>query len=240
MFGIGYQEMMVIALIALVIFGPGKLPEVMRQAGGQYKKFKNLADEMTGQLNEVTAEARKELDGALGDLGPMGKDIENSLGMNNKRNNTRTTSTGKASTSKSTARSSMGGGSSKSTASSSTRKTTSSRKTSSSSSSSAKSSTSKGRTTAHAEQAKKPVVASKEEPLAGFSMFETERKPSRRRSRSATPNAITDITPRDLFGDVEPQVAEKTPVAEPVDISKLDDPVARARARRRTAGYARA
>lgn len=238
MFGIGYQEMMVIALIALVIFGPGKLPEVMRQAGGQYKKFKNLADEMTGQLNEVTAEARKELDGALGDLGPMGKDIENSLGMKN--SHTRTTSTGKASTSKSTARSSTAGGSQKSTGSSSSRKTTSGRKTSTSSSSKSKTDTSKARTTAHAEQAKKPVVASKEEPLAGFSMFETDRKPPRRRSRSATPNALTDITPRDLFGDVEPQVAEKTPVAEPVDISKLDDPVARARARRRTAGYARA
>lgn len=230
MFGIGYQEMMVIALLALIIFGPGKLPEVMREAGKHYKKFKGMADEMTGELNKVTAEARKELDGALGDLGPMGKDLEKSLGMKGS-SSTRTTSTGTRSTST---------GAKKSTSSSGSKRSTTSSRTSSANkkSSTTKSATSKSTTTASA-ASKRPQVASKEDPLADFALFEGEKKSTKRRSRSAAPSAITDLTPRDLFGDTEPEVAEKTPVSESVDLSAIEDPVARARARRRTAGYAR-
>lgn len=231
MFGIGYQEMMVIALIALIIFGPGKLPEVMREAGKHYKKFKGMADEMTGELNKVTAEARKELDGALGDLGPMGEDLEKSLGMKGSGKG-RTTSTGSRSTST---------GAKKSTSTGSKRTTSSSRSSSSSktskTSSAAKNAASKTKTTTTAKP--KPQVASKEDPLADFALFEGERKTTRRRSRSATPSAITDLTPRDIFGDAEAEVAEKSPASEPVDLSAIEDPVARARARRQSAGYAR-
>lgn len=227
MFGIGPQEMGVIALIALIIFGPGKLPEVLREAGKHYKKFKGMADEMTGELNKVTSEARKELDGALGDLGPMGEDLEKSLGMKGKTG-TRTTSTGSKSTT----------GAKKSTSSSSKRKTSTSRSTSTGGKKG--SSTTKAAATSSRAQKTptKPLVATKEDPLADIALFEGEKKETRRRSRSATPSAITDLTPRDIFGDEEPEVAEKTP--EPVDISAMDDPIARARARRRSAGYARA
>lgn len=232
MFGIGYQEMMVIALIALIIFGPGKLPEVMREAGKHYKKFKGMADEMTGELNKVTAEARKELDGALGDLGPMGEDLEKSLGMKGAGKG-RTTSTGSRSTSSSAAKKSTSTGSKRSTSSSSSRSSSTSKK-----SSTTKSAASKSTTTASA-VSKKPQVASKEDPLADFALFEGEKKSSKRRSRSAAPSAITDLTPRDIFGETEPEVAEKTPTSGPLDLSAIEDPVARARARRRSAGYAR-
>ena len=230
MFGIGYQEMMVIALIALIIFGPGKLPEVMREAGKHYKKFKGMADEMTGELSKVTSEARKELDGALGDLGPMGEDLEKSLGMKGSGKG-RTTSTGSRSTSTGAKKSTTTGGSKRST--SSTRTSSTSKKSSTTKSAASKSST----TTATA--SKKPQVATKEDPLADFALFEGEKKSTKRRSRSAAPSAITDLTPRDIFGDSEPEVAEKTPSSEPVDISAIEDPIARARARRRSAGYAR-
>lgn len=230
MFGIGYQEMMVIALIALVIFGPGKLPEVMREAGKHYKKFKGMADEMTGELNKVTAEARKELDGALGDLGPMGKDLEKSLGM---KSPTRTTSTGsKSSSSSSTKRSTSTAG--KRTSTSSSRSTSTSSKKSTATKSAATSSRS---TTAKAST--KPLVATKEDPLADFALFEGEKVEKKRRSRTAAPSAITDFTPREIYVESEPEVAGKSPVSEPVDIASLDDPVARARARRQAAGYAR-
>jgi hypothetical protein len=87
------------------------------------------------------------------------------------------------------------------------------------------------------------VIASKEDPLADFAMFEGEKKETKRRARTAAPSAITDLTPRDIFGDTEPEIAEKTPVAAATPVADLlnsDDPVARARARRRSAGYARA
>lgn len=228
MFGVGPQEMAVIALIALVIFGPGKLPEVLREAGKHYRKFKGMADEMTGELSKVTADARKELDGAFGDLGPMGKDLEKSLGMKGS-NSTRTTSTG--SKSSSTAKKST-------TSSTSKRTSTSSRTTGAGSKTSTSNKTTAGATKAAAKTTTKPLVATKEDPLADFALFEGERKETRRRSRTAAPSAITDLTPRDIFGDTEPELAEKTPVK--VDLAASDDPVDRARARRRAAGYARA
>jgi TatA/E family protein of Tat protein translocase len=229
MFGVGPQEMAVIALFALIIFGPGKLPEVMREAGKHYKKFKGMADEMTGELNKVTAEARRELDGALGDLGPMGADLEKSLGMNK---STRSTSSNRGTTTSGT----------KATGTSSTaKKTTSTTSSRSTSASANKTTAAKKNATATAAANKtaapKPLVATKEDPLADFAMFEGEKKETKRRARSATPSAIIDFTSRDIFAESEPQVAEKPPVA---DLATSDDPVARARARRRTAGYARA
>ena len=232
MFGIGYQEMMMIALFALIIFGPGKLPEVMREAGKHYKKFKGMADEMTGELNKVTAEARKELDGALGDLGPMGKDLEKSLGMKGS-SGTRTTSTGSKSSTSGAKKSTSSTGSKRTT--SSTRSTSTSGKKSSSTTSAAATSS---RSTTTAKASTKPLVATKEDPLADFALFEGEKKETKRRSRTAAPSAITDFTPRDIFVEAESEAAEAP--NKPVNIADLDNPVVRARARRQAAGYVRA
>jgi len=233
MFGVGPQEMAVIALFALIIFGPGKLPEVMREAGKHYRKFKGMADEMTGELNKVTAEARRELDGALGDLGPMGADLEKSLGMNKSTRSTgstrSTTTTGTKSTGTSTSSSAK-----KTTSTSSSRSTTT---TANKTAAAKKNATATAAANKTASAAPKPLVATKEDPLADFALFEGEKKETKRRARSATPSAITDLTPRAMFTESEPEVAEKSPVA---DLAASDDPVARARARRRTAGYARA
>lgn len=40
MFGMGIQEILVILVIALVVFGPGKLPEVGRALGKGISEFK--------------------------------------------------------------------------------------------------------------------------------------------------------------------------------------------------------
>lgn len=233
MLGVGPQEIAVIALFALIIFGPGKLPEVMREAGKHYRKFKGMADQMTGELNKVTADARKELDGAFGDLGPMGKDLEKSLGGGK---TSRTTSTGSKSTTSSAAK--------KSTTSSAAKKSTTAGKSTSRTTAAGSKTASGSKSSSTIGQPKaKTVVATKEDPLADFAMFEGEKKETKRRARSATPSAITDLTPRDIFGEEEPQIAEKTPTVAPTPISELlesDDPVARARARRRNAGYVRA
>lgn len=232
MFGVGPQEMAVVALFALIIFGPGKLPEVMREAGKHYKKFKGMADEMTGELNKVTAEARRELDGALGDLGPMGADLEKSLGMGKSTRSTANRST-PASGTKTTSTSSTA---KKTTSTTSSRSTSVGGSKTAAAKKNATATAAAEKTTAKAAAAK-PLVATKDDPLADFAMFEGEKKETRRRARSATPSAITDLTPRGVFGDSEPEVAVSTPVA---DLATSDDPVARARARRRTAGYARA
>ena len=52
MFGVGLSELMVIALVAVVIFGPDKLPELARQAGRFVKQMRDLAKGAQDSLRE--------------------------------------------------------------------------------------------------------------------------------------------------------------------------------------------
>lgn len=234
MFGIGYQEMLLIGLAALLLFGPGRLPEVMSQAGKWYKQFRDITGELSGEFNKTIAEAKGELDSLGVDLGPMqqqlnsiNKSVQKDLGGNKK-----TTTTGKKTTTSSTAKKTGSTTGTKSTSASSSR-TSSTRSTATKTSSSP---VSKPNMTS----GKPVVVASKEDPFAGISLFEeAERKPVRR-ARSATPSIFSDLTPRETVSERVPDVAA-TPakVAGPVAIDP-NDPIARARQRRMMAGYAQA
>ena len=56
MFGIGMPELMVILVIALIIFGPGKLPELGSTLGKAIRGFKKAIDEpevKSGELSET-------------------------------------------------------------------------------------------------------------------------------------------------------------------------------------------
>ena len=54
---IGYQEILLIALIVLLIFGGRKIPELMRGLG---KGVKNFKDGMNGKDEEVKEEKKDE------------------------------------------------------------------------------------------------------------------------------------------------------------------------------------
>lgn len=61
MFGIGASELIIILVLALIIFGPGKLPEVGRAVGRSIREFKKatsaaLDDEETGSTGEMATE----------------------------------------------------------------------------------------------------------------------------------------------------------------------------------------
>ncbi|HQL90116.1 MAG TPA: twin-arginine translocase TatA/TatE family subunit [Syntrophales bacterium] len=56
MFGIGVPEMMVILIVALVVFGPGKIPDLGSSLGKAIRDFKKAMEEpeekpKTGQDN---------------------------------------------------------------------------------------------------------------------------------------------------------------------------------------------
>ncbi|WP_348220057.1 twin-arginine translocase TatA/TatE family subunit [Capsulimonas sp.] len=49
-------EWIIIAALALIVFGPKKLPEVGRQLGQAMKEFRKMADELTGVVHSVRDE----------------------------------------------------------------------------------------------------------------------------------------------------------------------------------------
>ncbi len=57
MFGLGFQEILVIAFIILLLFGGKKLPELMRGMGQGVKSFK---DGMNAKTDEETKEKTPE------------------------------------------------------------------------------------------------------------------------------------------------------------------------------------
>lgn len=56
--GIGAMEALVIVVIALIIFGPGRLPEIMGDAGRMLRDFRRATRELTGDFEESISEVR--------------------------------------------------------------------------------------------------------------------------------------------------------------------------------------
>ncbi len=61
MAGLGWQELVIVLVIIMIIFGAGKLPEVARSLGQGVKEFKNEANAPdTLAKNSATTERRDE------------------------------------------------------------------------------------------------------------------------------------------------------------------------------------
>jgi len=71
MFGIGFQELIIIAIIALLIVGPKKLPDLAKTLGKGIRDFKNATDGITDDLKDTFKEEDKKAD--------QGNGLENSL-----------------------------------------------------------------------------------------------------------------------------------------------------------------
>jgi len=82
MFDIGWTELLVIAVVAIVVIGPKDLPRAMRTVGQWTTKVKRMAGDFQRQFNEAVREAeledvKKEVT-KLGKLDPMA-DLKKSL-----------------------------------------------------------------------------------------------------------------------------------------------------------------
>jgi sec-independent protein translocase protein TatA len=58
MFGLGYQELLIILVIVLILFGANRLPELAKSLGSSVKEFKKGVNEVKNE--DGTAPAPKE------------------------------------------------------------------------------------------------------------------------------------------------------------------------------------
>jgi sec-independent protein translocase protein TatB len=68
MFGVGLPELAVIAFVAVLVFGPDKLPEFARQAGRMARQLRKFADTARDELRDELGPEYADLD--LRDLDP--------------------------------------------------------------------------------------------------------------------------------------------------------------------------
>lgn len=57
MFDIGWQELVVIGVVALIVIGPKELPGVLRNIGQVMTKLRRMASEFQGQFQDALREA---------------------------------------------------------------------------------------------------------------------------------------------------------------------------------------
>lgn len=84
MFDIGWSELLVIGIVALVVIGPKELPAVLRKIGQGVGKLRRMAGEFQGQFNEALREAelsefKDNITGLKNDLGNLASDARTSL-----------------------------------------------------------------------------------------------------------------------------------------------------------------
>lgn len=86
MFGIGYQELFVILVIALVVFGPHRLPELAGQVGRWVRQFRSMTADLTGEFEKTIAEVedikqtvRREMQGVMDEVEGVGASVRKDL-----------------------------------------------------------------------------------------------------------------------------------------------------------------
>lgn len=58
MFGIGMTELLVILAVALIVFGPTRLPELARSLGRALGEFRHASNDLRRTLHEAAEEPR--------------------------------------------------------------------------------------------------------------------------------------------------------------------------------------
>jgi sec-independent protein translocase protein TatA len=59
MFGLGYQELLIILVIVLILFGANRLPELARSLGSSVKEFKKGVNEAKGEDSTAATTNKK-------------------------------------------------------------------------------------------------------------------------------------------------------------------------------------
>src|SRR4030067_307932 len=60
MFGIGFQEMLIILVVVLIFFGPKRLPDLAKSLGKGIAEFKKASEEVRKGIDEAVRDADSE------------------------------------------------------------------------------------------------------------------------------------------------------------------------------------
>jgi len=67
MLGIGMQELILIAIVALLVVGPKKLPDLAKTLGKSFSELRKAADGITEELKQTLQNDEKQKDDGLKD-----------------------------------------------------------------------------------------------------------------------------------------------------------------------------
>lgn len=79
MFNIGFPEMALIFIVALIVLGPEKLPEIARALGNGYNEFMRSMRDVRQSFDSVTSELEKETRVIRDPVSAVGKSIERAI-----------------------------------------------------------------------------------------------------------------------------------------------------------------
>jgi sec-independent protein translocase protein TatB len=206
-FGMGFQEIIIIAIVGLIIFGPDRLPELAGQAGKLLRDARKMTSDLQGEferesgvnVRELRGQVDRELAGIKGELTGVTSTLQNEAN-NVKKTAQSATSAANKSGSKSTA--------------------AAAKTTTTSSSSSTTSSVSTAKTGSTTKVAEVKPVASKKDPLADVSFLDNVGDAPAMKVAASS-------------GAAKPTAASASPAAS----GDRADAVQRARNRRLQAGY---
>src|SRR5262245_25663922 len=76
---LGFSEMLVIFVVALLVFGPKKLPELGKSLGKGIREFRKATDELKSTWDEQVRDIQAPLSDVKRDLNDMGHDLKSDL-----------------------------------------------------------------------------------------------------------------------------------------------------------------
>jgi Tat protein translocase TatB subunit len=67
-FNLSFTHLMVVGIVALVVLGPERLPEVARTAGSLFREWKRIRGDLEGEVREAISDFREPFLDSLNDL----------------------------------------------------------------------------------------------------------------------------------------------------------------------------
>jgi TatA/E family protein of Tat protein translocase len=82
---LGFQEIIVIFMIALLVFGPRKLPELGKSLGKGLREFRKATNDLKSSWDEQVRDIDKDVKETRRDFSKIGQDVRNTIHQPDKK-----------------------------------------------------------------------------------------------------------------------------------------------------------